>query len=49
MLNSRNRHLMIGQSVLRAPVPMGQFYGDYDLTWFDPVAAVHLPFMVWRP
>ena len=38
-LNSRNRSLIIGESVLPVSIPMQQFYGDYDLTYFDPVTA----------
>lgn len=38
-LDARNRYFMYGESVWLAGVPMDQFYGDYDLTWFDPVAG----------
>ena len=39
MLDNRNRYFVYGESVWQAGVPMEQFYGDYDLTWFDPVAG----------
>ena len=38
-LNARNRYFIYGESVWQAGVPMEQFYGDYDLTWFDPFAG----------
>ena len=38
-LDARNRYFVYGESVWQAGVPMDQFYGDYDLTWFDPVAG----------
>lgn len=38
-LDTRNRYFTYGESVWQAGVPMDQFYGDYDLTWFDPVAG----------
>ena len=39
VLNFRNHTFIVGESVLPVGVPIQQFYGDYDLTWFDPVAA----------
>ncbi len=39
ILNFRNHFLIVGESVLPVGAPIQQFYGDYDLIWFDPVAA----------
>ena len=38
-LNNRNQYLIIGESSLPVGIPMQQFFGDYDLTCFDPVTA----------
>lgn len=40
-LDIRNRDLVLMPEGLRSPggIPLGQLYGDHDLTWYDPEAG----------